>query len=274
MVRGGWSIAVLLLLLLTVACTPTPPSAGPPTTAPRPTPEAATAAPPTTTVLTPQPAAPIASPTRVTCAFQGGFALLVQALGPEVAGACLEDERINPADGNAEQRTTRGLLVWRRADNAATFTNGATTWHACPGGLEQRPSNEAFRCGTPPAALATSPPATAASTSAAAPACPGAISWSEAKANVGQRRTVQGGVIRGNYASASNGQPTFLDVGNAFPNPSRFGIVIWGRNRGKFPSPPEQLYAGKTICVTGTIGIFRDVPQIEVEAPAAIVIIP
>ena len=77
------------------------------------------------------------------CVFRLGFAA-VQRQIPEVVGACLENERFNPRNGNAEQRTTGGLLVWRKADNWTVFTDGATTWVNGPEGLVARPNGERF----------------------------------------------------------------------------------------------------------------------------------
>jgi hypothetical protein len=97
------------------------------------------------------------------CQFVLGFARLRDLVGPAVVGDCLEDERFNPASGNAEQRTTGGLLVWRQADNWTAFTDGYRTWLAGPdtlatGGLWVRLNTERFdwegdsEAGAPPAA--------------------------------------------------------------------------------------------------------------------------
>ena len=50
-------------------------------------------------------------------------------------------------------------------------------------------------------------------------------------------------------------------------NPARFTVVIWIENRPKFSLPPEQLYAAKTICVTGMIQAYRGSPEIIVFSP-------
>ncbi len=65
------------------------------------------------------------------------------------------------------------------------------------------------------------------------------------------------------YASLSNGRPTFLNLGKRHPDGDRFTIVIWGRNRSKFPSNPESYYLNEMVCVTGTIKMYKGVPQIE-----------
>src|SRR5439155_3666053 len=46
----------------------------------------------------------------------------------------------NLENGNSEQRTSGGLLVWRKADNWTAFTDGTTTWINGPAGLASRPN--------------------------------------------------------------------------------------------------------------------------------------
>jgi hypothetical protein len=61
------------------------------------------------------------------CQFILGFAVLRYVLGAKTVGLCLEDQTVGP-NGNAEQRTTGGMLVWRKADNWTAFTDGHRTW--------------------------------------------------------------------------------------------------------------------------------------------------
>jgi hypothetical protein len=63
-----------------------------------------------------------------------GFAVLRQFAGPATVGECLEDQRALP-NGNAEQRTTNGLLTFRSSDGATAFTDGHRTWLNGPNGL-------------------------------------------------------------------------------------------------------------------------------------------
>ena len=77
------------------------------------------------------------------CRFALGFKALAEQI-PAVVGDCLEDERVNPANGDALQRTTGGLLVWRKADNWTAFTDGYRTWVNGPLGLQQRLNTERF----------------------------------------------------------------------------------------------------------------------------------
>ncbi len=90
-------------------------------------------------------AAPAAS---AECKFVLGFAtlktLIDAAEGPDTVGVCLENEQFHPAQGEARQQTTSGLLVWRKADNWTAFTDGHRTWINGPEGLQSRLNTELF----------------------------------------------------------------------------------------------------------------------------------
>ncbi|MEW5717099.1 MAG: hypothetical protein AB1817_00585 [Chloroflexota bacterium] len=96
------------------------------------------------------------------------------------------------------------------------------------------------------------------------------ISWSDAGNFVNQSKTVCGPVVRTTFAQTTNGQPTYLDLGRAYPDPARFSVLIWGNQRANFPSAPETLYHGKTICVTGKIASYRGTLEMEVRTPSQI----
>jgi hypothetical protein len=96
------------------------------------------------------------------------------------------------------------------------------------------------------------------------------ISWNDARNFIGQTKTVCGNVVRITYAENTTGQPTYLDVGRAYPDPTRLSVVIWGNQRANFSTPPETMYRNKTICVNGTIKTYQGVAQIEVRTPAQI----
>jgi hypothetical protein len=72
-----------------------------------------------------------------------GFAQL-RALVGSPAGTCTEDEHFNPSNGNAEQATTGGMFVWRKADNWTAFTDGYRTWINGPQGLQSRLNVQRF----------------------------------------------------------------------------------------------------------------------------------
>ena len=77
------------------------------------------------------------------CQFVLGFATLRDLIGHEIVGECLENEH-HGANGDALQRTSGGLLVWRKADNWTAFTDGYRTWINGPNGLVQRHNTERF----------------------------------------------------------------------------------------------------------------------------------
>lgn len=79
----------------------------------------------------------------VDCQFILGFATLRDLIGHEIVGDCLENEYWNEI-GDSNQRTTGGLMAWRKADNWTAFTDGYRTWINGPNGLVQRLNTERF----------------------------------------------------------------------------------------------------------------------------------
>ena len=75
------------------------------------------------------------------CELQSGFKLLHDLL-PDIVGECLENEQW-VGDGT-RQRTTGGLLVWRRADNWTAFTDGYRTWSLGSQGLQEQSNAAGF----------------------------------------------------------------------------------------------------------------------------------
>lgn len=97
-----------------------------------------------------------------------------------------------------------------------------------------------------------------------------ASSWSEAGAQMGKTATFSGPVVATIYEKALEGHPTFLNVGVDYPDPARLTVIIWEKDRAAFPEAPEDMYAGKTIQVTGTVIEYQKAPAIEVSSPAGI----
>ena len=98
------------------------------------------------------------------------------------------------------------------------------------------------------------------------------ISWDEAGDYVGKLITVCGPVIAGYFAKSSSGQPTFLNLGKDYPDSTRFVVLIWGSDRARFPSIPEQYYLEKTICVRGIVSVFQGLVEMEIKDPDQITI--
>ena len=76
------------------------------------------------------------------CRFVLGFATL-QGMAPAAIGQCTNDQAFAP-NGDAVQNTTKGLLVWRKADNWTAFTNGYWTWINGPSGLVKRLNTQRY----------------------------------------------------------------------------------------------------------------------------------
>ena len=70
--------------------------------------------------------------------FQLGFKALADQLPADGVGIPVENEYFNLANGNSEQHTTKGLMVWRKADNWTAYTNGYMTWINGPAGVQSR----------------------------------------------------------------------------------------------------------------------------------------
>lgn len=76
------------------------------------------------------------------CEFVLGFKRLHDAIPAEV-GDCIDVQAFDAA-GNAVQHTSQGLLIWRKADNRVTFTDGFFTWVDGPNGVRRRLNTECF----------------------------------------------------------------------------------------------------------------------------------
>lgn len=74
--------------------------------------------------------------------FQLGFKALAEQI-PDMVGVPLEVEHYG-ANGDSLQKTSKGLMVWRKADNFTCFTDGATSWVSGPNGLQSRSNSERF----------------------------------------------------------------------------------------------------------------------------------
>jgi hypothetical protein len=114
--------------------------------------------------------------------------------------------------------------------------------------------------------MSSSPIVASASTTVS---CRAAASWVRAVSLEGSVATLTGKVASTKFASSSNGSPTFLDIGHAYPNPNRLSIVIWIENRAAF-GRPEIRYRGRTVCVRGLVSDYNGSPEIILRSPSEI----
>lgn len=89
------------------------------------------------------------------------------------------------------------------------------------------------------------------------------IKAEDASKHIGDSLMVCGKVFGGRFFENAKDQPTLLNVGAAYPQ-SPFTIVIYGEARKLFKTPPEKMFNGKDVCVTGVIKDFKGKPQIVV----------
>ncbi|MGI8708456.1 MAG: hypothetical protein ACR2LG_09685 [Actinomycetota bacterium] len=95
--------------------------------------------------------------------------------------------------------------------------------------------------------------------------CQGSQAWQSVRRHLGVPIRVNARVASVHYASSSNGRPTFINLGNRYPNANRVTVLIWGQNRRNFPRAPERMFRrGQTICVQGVAEMYRGSPEIEV----------
>ncbi len=94
------------------------------------------------------------------------------------------------------------------------------------------------------------------------------ISWRDAAKHIGQFVTVEGTIVR----TRNTGKACFL---NFHPNwRETLALVIFARNFDAFPPEPEKLYRGKKVRVRGVIVKYEDRPEIILESPDDIEVLP
>jgi hypothetical protein len=99
----------------------------------------------------------------------------------------------------------------------------------------------------------------------------GSIPAAEAAKHVGEKATVCDKVFGGRFMENASGQPTLINMGDAYPN-NPFTFVIFPDDRKKFSYKPEDFLVDKKVCVTGEIKEFRGKPQIVVTDTLQVVI--
>jgi len=95
------------------------------------------------------------------------------------------------------------------------------------------------------------------------------ISAFEAGDYIGTVAEVCGVVESADYVRSIDGEPTFLNLGRAYPN-QPFTAVIWGNDRRKWSTAPEIQYLHREICIIGEIDEHEGIPQIRVTDPGQV----
>ncbi len=97
---------------------------------------------------------------------------------------------------------------------------------------------------------------------------PPLISWQEAAKHYGKYCTVEGKIV----LTKNTGKVCFLNFHKEWKR--HFTAVIFADFFPRFPSQPERYYLHKTVRVTGIIKDYQGKPEIIVESPEQIEILP
>jgi DNA/RNA endonuclease YhcR with UshA esterase domain len=126
-------------------------------------------------------------------------------------------------------------------------------------------------CGVPPARTpGLVPAAETRAPAGASPAVGECVPIGEAAAVAGRRVTVCGNLAEVTYRPGTAGQPTFLNFGRPYPNPT-FVAVIWGEARPRFdPVPEARFLPGQRLCVSGEVELYRGTPQVVITDPVQV----
>lgn len=97
---------------------------------------------------------------------------------------------------------------------------------------------------------------------------PRTISWQDAARHYGEYCVVEGTIVRSHTSS----KVCFL---NFHPDWRQYGsLVIFARQFPKFPKNPGKYYLHKTVRVTGYINEYKGTPEIILDSPKQIEILP
>lgn len=92
-----------------------------------------------------------------------------------------------------------------------------------------------------------------------APTCKNAIWWTDARAHVGESRTVEGTIISTRPAP---GGAALLEIGQPYPDPAGVSVIV----ASSIPTPAS----GTTVCVAGSITLSEGRVVIQPSNPSSI----
>jgi DNA/RNA endonuclease YhcR with UshA esterase domain len=93
------------------------------------------------------------------------------------------------------------------------------------------------------------------------------IKLEEVKNHVGDSVKLKAKIYGGKYIESVKGSPTFLNVGDNYPN-APLTLVIWGNVRSLFKIAPEEMYnKGYVQWIVGKIELYKGKPEIVITNP-------
>ena len=99
-------------------------------------------------------------------------------------------------------------------------------------------------------------------TTAPGSSCANPISWRNIGQHVGITVAVVGPVMAVSQRDGIRGNPTWMEVGAAFPNQNRLKVVIWEEQKHLFPMVTPGQLTGHSVCITGKLPDYKGVAQI------------
>ncbi len=97
------------------------------------------------------------------------------------------------------------------------------------------------------------------------------IKLDDVNKHIGDSVKVCGKVYGIRQVATAKNEPTFINLGGAFPN-QLLTVVIWNDVRKTFEKAPEELFKDKEICVVGKVELFRERPQIVLREKGQVVV--
>jgi very-short-patch-repair endonuclease len=91
--------------------------------------------------------------------------------------------------------------------------------------------------------------------------CDNPISWQEAGQHIGQTAAVAGPLMKVTIRENVRGNPTWVDIGAAYPNRQRLMLIVWGDQQLEFPMLKPGQMEGQRVCIIGQIDDYKGVPQ-------------
>lgn len=92
--------------------------------------------------------------------------------------------------------------------------------------------------------------------------CHNPISWQNVGQHIGSTVSVTGAVMAVAQKEGVRGNPTWIEIGAAFPNPNRLKVVIWIEDKHRLPMVMPDVLDGKIVCITGLVTDYKGVAQI------------
>lgn len=96
------------------------------------------------------------------------------------------------------------------------------------------------------------------------------IKIEDVRNHIGDSGTIRAKIYGGKYIQSAKGSPTFLNLGDDYPN-APLTLVIWEDIRKQFKAAPEEFYENRQTIISGKIVLYKDKPEIVITDPKQIV---